>query len=246
MEAEDAAPHAIEMHGNYRHIQSLDDLFQAALKRQQVAGPADRTFGEDADHVALSQFLARIPNGSCDFAHGPAADRHGFGQTKEPVERLHFVIRAPHHEADEALDRRANQEPVDVRHMVGNQQRRAARRHVLRSHDPDLVQRVRRHPQNEPYQEVRHHSYDVDGSGQRHYAENEHQLVRRNMHAVVQNPQSSRSQQQPEGVIEIVGGNRAPFVRRSAALLQERIQRHDEQAARNSQHRECRHGPSVR
>ena len=34
-----------------------DDLFQAALERQQVAGAADGAFGEDADHVAGRQFL---------------------------------------------------------------------------------------------------------------------------------------------------------------------------------------------
>src|SRR6202521_1625427 len=49
LEAENAAPHAIEMDGNHRHVETLDHPLEAALERQEVPGPADRPFREHAD-----------------------------------------------------------------------------------------------------------------------------------------------------------------------------------------------------
>ena len=59
LEAEDAAPDAIQVHRDDGHVEALDDLLEAALERQQVAGAADGAFGEDADHVAGAEFAAR-------------------------------------------------------------------------------------------------------------------------------------------------------------------------------------------
>ena len=59
LEAEDAAPDAIEVDRNDRHVEAVDDPLEPALERQHVAGPADRAFGEDADDVAVLQLRAR-------------------------------------------------------------------------------------------------------------------------------------------------------------------------------------------
>src|SRR4030095_16491605 len=60
-ETKDAAPELVQMNGNDRKICPLDDLFETALERQQMPNTADAAFGEDANHLALFQFLARTP-----------------------------------------------------------------------------------------------------------------------------------------------------------------------------------------
>ena len=70
-----------------------------------------------------------------------------------------------------------DQKSVDMRHVVGHQQRRAAERNVLLADDADLEQCVRRQPQQEAHQELRHHAHDVNRRNQRHDAEDQHQLV---------------------------------------------------------------------
>ncbi len=63
LETENAAPQAVEMHGDDGHVQAFDDLLHAALEGQHVAGAADGALGEDADHVAGGQFAARGADG---------------------------------------------------------------------------------------------------------------------------------------------------------------------------------------
>ena len=38
----------------------FDDFLEAALERQQPAGPADRAFGENAHDMAVVEFVARV------------------------------------------------------------------------------------------------------------------------------------------------------------------------------------------
>ena len=46
------------MHWDHGHVQPPDHGFQPALERKQVSGPADGTFGENAEHLAARQFGA--------------------------------------------------------------------------------------------------------------------------------------------------------------------------------------------
>src|SRR6266536_5197251 len=61
-ETKDAAPELVQMNGNDWKICPLDDLFEAALERQQMPNAADGAFGEDANHLALLQFLSSTPH----------------------------------------------------------------------------------------------------------------------------------------------------------------------------------------
>ena len=76
-EAEDAAPEAIEVHGNNGHAGAFDDFFHAAFEGEHVAGAADGAFGEDADDVAGGDFMARGTDGF-DHVAGAAARRPGW------------------------------------------------------------------------------------------------------------------------------------------------------------------------
>ena len=58
LEAEDAAPHAVQRHRDDRRFDVLHDALEAAAERQQVADARDLAFGEDADHLAVLDGLA--------------------------------------------------------------------------------------------------------------------------------------------------------------------------------------------
>src|SRR5262245_12223979 len=108
-----------------RKIRSLDDLFKAALKRQQMSNPADGALGEDANHLALFQFGARIAQGMDDVAPVGGRDGNGLHQTEEPIEPSDVVILAVQHEAYEPWDGSTDKECIDEGNVVGNTQRRA-------------------------------------------------------------------------------------------------------------------------
>ena len=93
LEAEDAAPDAIEVDRNDRHVEPVDDALEAALERQHVAGPADRALGEDADDVAGLELLARRARAT-PTASRPAGDRNRVHQLQQPVQRRVLVVRA--------------------------------------------------------------------------------------------------------------------------------------------------------
>jgi len=68
LEAEDAAPHTIQVRGNDRHISSLHNPFEAAAERQQGAGAGNLSFGEDADDLSVVECLPRVAEGSENHA----------------------------------------------------------------------------------------------------------------------------------------------------------------------------------
>ena len=71
LEAEDAAPDAIEIDRDDRDVEAVDDPLEAALERQQVAGAADRALGEDADDVAVASAPGARRSSDADAPRGP-------------------------------------------------------------------------------------------------------------------------------------------------------------------------------
>ncbi len=59
LEAEDAAPHSVEVHGNDRNIDALHDAFKSAPEGKQLPGARDLPLGEDADDLVVAQRVAR-------------------------------------------------------------------------------------------------------------------------------------------------------------------------------------------
>ena len=156
LEAEDAAPDAVQIDGDDRHVEPVDDPLEAALERQQVARPADRALGEDADDVALSELVTGRGERRHDVPRSGGADRDRLHRAHQPVNRPQLVIRLVDHEPDEPLDAsRRRAAPSTKRQVIADEQRRAARRHVLLADDPDAVERVREEPETEADQELR-------------------------------------------------------------------------------------------
>ena len=59
LEAEDAAPHAVKIHGDDGNLDVLHDAFQAAAEGKHLAGARDLALGEDADDLVVAQRVAR-------------------------------------------------------------------------------------------------------------------------------------------------------------------------------------------
>src|SRR5262249_22471924 len=140
-EAEDAAPHAVEVDRDDGDLATADDLLQAALEGQHVASPADGAFGEAADHVTFGEGAARGADGFDGVARDAGADRDRLAQAEEPVDGRQLIVGLPHHEADEALHAGADQEAIDVRHVIGDEERGAAEGYVFGALDFDAEER---------------------------------------------------------------------------------------------------------
>ena len=106
----------------------VDDFFEAAFERQQAAGAADRALGEDANHVAFVEFVARALERPDDLAAVGRRYRDRAHQAKKPIERFEIVIFAVQHETDKARQRRADQDRIDEGDVIGHQERRALQR----------------------------------------------------------------------------------------------------------------------
>ena len=59
LKAEDASPHAVEVHRDDRDIDALHDAFQPAAERKQLPGARDLPFGEDAHDLIVAQRIGR-------------------------------------------------------------------------------------------------------------------------------------------------------------------------------------------
>ncbi len=58
LEAEDAAPHAVEVHRDDGNLDVLHDALQAATEGKHLAGARDLSFSEDADDLVVAQRVA--------------------------------------------------------------------------------------------------------------------------------------------------------------------------------------------
>ena len=75
---------------------------------------------------------------------------------------------------------------VGIRLMIGNQQRAASSRHMMRAFNPDAKQTHRHAPQNEPQRDGGHQSGGGGGPGEHHHAEHGHDADSAPVQRVVQ------------------------------------------------------------
>ena len=88
-----------------------------------------------------------------------------------------LVIRLVNKEPDEALDAGADERAVDVRQMVADEQRAAARGHVFLADDADAVERMRHQPERETNEEFWNDAEHVHAGGEREDAEDEDDAI---------------------------------------------------------------------
>ena len=139
--AEDAAPDTVEVHRDDGSISALDDALETALEGLQLAGAGDLAFPENTDEVTIVDMLPRIPHGLED---NPRATGGGNldgleGPEKGAVDGMMEIGRFDD-EANRAVDAGDQEETIDERYMVWNQQGATLRRHVRPSDDSKPVE----------------------------------------------------------------------------------------------------------
>ena len=152
---EDRAPHAIQVHGDDRHIHALDDALHAAAKGQHLADARHLAFGEDANDFAVFQRVRSHAQGMNHFAR-PLVRRDG-NHTHDFCKRFYermLVGAFEHDEANRAIDRSNEQHRVGHGNVIRRKQRTAPRRHVFAPLDIQAIQRVRRDPEQQSKQGI--------------------------------------------------------------------------------------------
>src|ERR1700722_2416846 len=98
-------------------------------------------------------------------------DWNGVEQTAERIQPFVLVQRLPHQETNEARSGAANQNGVGIRDVIGNDQRAALLRDVVRANNADLEQQVRDGPDDQTDQRRWNQPGDIYGGGERQYAQ---------------------------------------------------------------------------
>ena len=79
-------------------------------------------FGKNADHMTGGQLAARGADGFDDVARTVGVHGNGIHAAQERAQRWHLVVGLPDHEADEALHAGADEEAIDIRYVIRDQQ----------------------------------------------------------------------------------------------------------------------------
>ena len=177
LKLEDAAPELVQMNGNDRKICPLDDLFEATLKGQQMPDAAD-TFGEDANHLALFQFLARALQRMDNVTPIAWRDGDGLHEAEKPVEPSDVVVFTVQHKPNEPGYRSADQKRIDEGNVIRDQQGWTVKRNVLLADNSNAIQSVGEHPKNEA-NEIGQEVERVKGQDESQEPQNQDDLIRR-------------------------------------------------------------------
>src|SRR5262245_32566055 len=105
---------------------------------------ANGPLGKNADHMALLQGLTRLGEGC--WRLGPAGNRDGLHQAKQPAQGFALINWAIDKETDEAGHTRAYEEGVDVGDMIADKQCWPLRRDMFPPQHADAIQGMCQHP----------------------------------------------------------------------------------------------------
>ena len=101
LEAEDAAPHAIERHRNDRRLHVLHNPLEPAPERQRVADARDLALGENADDFAVFNGLAGLLQSMNHLARAQLGrNRNRFQNARERFDPRQVVNPFEHDEPD--------------------------------------------------------------------------------------------------------------------------------------------------
>ena len=168
LEAEDAAPDAVEVHRDDRRVHALHDAFHSAAEGKHLADARDLALGKNAHDFAGADRVARLAQGPQHFAraklggNGNRADQFCEGLYERQV-----VDVFEDQEADGAVGGSDQQQRVHERHVIGHEKRAAGFGDVVAALDADAIDRMRRQPEHEAHQRIRQQDDDVDRGAQR-------------------------------------------------------------------------------
>ncbi len=236
---EDRSPHAIQIHRNNRNIDALHNAFHAAAERQHLPDARHLSFGEDANNLAVLQGLGRLPQGMDHLAR-PLIGRDG-NYTQyfcKGFDQQVVVGALEHEEAHRPIERRDQESSIRHGDVIRDEQGAAFRGNAFAPGDIQAIERVRSKPEQQTQHGIRQQIQHIGRRGERGQ----------------RGPQKNRGCSKPKRMRQHVihaGRSADPHERKqirrgdhSALLafvrpvLDQRVDRHDEEAACESQPRQ--------
>src|SRR3984893_2550534 len=142
-QAERVTPQTVEIDRNHGSgLESTGDDLDAPLERLYVGSARQLAFGKDAGQHALFQLRTRVAECTQRFLRGTLWDWNRVEQAAERFEPFVLVQSLPHQEADEARCGAADQDRVGIGSVIGNDERGALLRDVVRTDDPDFEEQI--------------------------------------------------------------------------------------------------------
>ena len=142
LEAENAAPDAVEIHRDDRRVHALHDALHAAAEGKQLADACDLPLGEDADHFAALDCVGGFAKRLQHFARPQfGGNRYGANHLRERLYVRQIVDALEHQKADGPVGGRDQQKRVNERHVVRDEKRAARFGDVFAPLDANAVQR---------------------------------------------------------------------------------------------------------
>ena len=168
LEAEDAAPHAVQGHGDDRRLHVLHDALEPAAEGQQMADARDLALGEDADDLAVLDGLAGGAQGLEHFARAQfGGNGNGAQDAGKGLYPGQLVDAFVDDEAHLPVGGGQEQQRVHEREVVADEERAAFGGDIVPAIHADAIKRMREHPQHEPQQGIGQQPDHVNGGRQR-------------------------------------------------------------------------------
>ena len=235
-EAEDAAPHAVQGHGDDRRLDVLHDALETAAERQHVADARDLAFGEDADDFAVLDGLAGGAQGVEHFARaqlgGNGDDAQDAGKGLYPRQIVDAFV---DDEAHMPVGRGEQQHRVHEREVVADKERAAFGGDVVPALHADAIDGMREHPQHETQQGVGQEPDHINGCRQRHQRADGEDAARPEVQCDRQHPIDARRHKQAGRGEQVGRRQHDPFVLLGRPMLEDGGDGDDEEPAEEAQ-----------
>ena len=238
LEAEDAAPYAVEIHGNDGDFDAFHDALEAATEGKHLAGARDLAFGEDADDLVLAQRVAGGAERADHFAGTLlAGDGNGLHHAGEGLDDAVVVDALVHQEADGPVGRGDEQRHIDERHVIADEQCAGLLREVVAAENLDAVDGVRDEEEDEAAEPLRQQDENVDCAGGGDDRGGQHDAARIEMDEFGEDEVGAGGERDADEGEQIGGGDDAALVFLGGAVLDERVDGNGEESGPEAERR---------
>ena len=195
----------------------------------------DRAFRENAHHTPGREFLIdALEGGRHEFrVFLPARDGYGARGLEDEAQQRDLEYLVVHDKASGTRDGTTDEQRVDEAHVVCDEQGGSLARDPFGALHVNPVEQVDEDPHEKAHHEFRQQPEDVDrhdGVGDREHGEDAGHADAR----AQESDGCDRCDNHEHAVENVVGGNDARTLARPAAVLQQRVEWHAEQATRGT------------
>mgnify|MGYP007056984869 CR=1 FL=1 len=244
LEAENAAPDPVQADRDDRRLEALHDPFETAPEGQHLPDAGDLALGKNADHLAVANGLGGRPQGG---DHLPRANlggnRNGLHQAGQPSHQRLLVETLVDHEADRPVRRRLQQQGVDQGQVITDKKRPALLRNMLPSLDPDPVKGAGHYPEDKPQQGIREQPQRIYRPAEYHQRDHPEDLQRIQLQDPGQQEVNRRGHEDADKGKHVGSGDGGALLVPVRTVLDDRANRHDEEAGKKSVQPEEQGGP---